>query len=525
MVIFSMGESRRSVFEGFTLVGGRGGGGWHFSSRGGGILCLGSSPTIRGCTIRDFEASLGGGIYIGDDSQALISSCIISGNYGFLGGGIACGEKCSARIEGCTVDHNENSGIRILRGDPGDDAPRLEIDSTRIFHNRADCDNGGGGGICVENGIARIVNCAIYKNEGWAAGFGGAIEVDQAIVEIVCSTLAGNRADGAAGGIFLYGGTLRLIDTILWGNGDNLLVSSPDTNPSSVEVSFSVIGGETDLAGLGAIDADPLFADPMILDYDSESGDISLAPGSPAIDAGTSVDAPEDDLEGRPRPCGAGVDIGAYEYGDCVSPGCGDPNGDEDHDGVTNAFEDLDGDGVCATDDTDGDGIPNILDPDDDGDGVPTADELIYGDTDDDGIPNYLDDDDDADGIPSRLEDLNGNGNPSDDDGNSDGRPAYLDPTETTAPGRFKRGDSNADSTTDISDAIGILSFLFTGGKAPSCQKAADVTDDGTVDISDGVALLSHLFLGGKAPPEPFAAFGIDPTVDELTCEGFGPCG
>jgi hypothetical protein len=88
----------------------------------------------------------------------------------------------------------------------------------------------------------------------------------------------------------------------------------------------------------------------------------------------------------------------------------------------------------------------------------------------------------------------------------------------------FLRGDANADAASDISDAIGILSFLFTGGKAPPCQKAADVTDDGGLDISDGVALLSHLFLGGKVPPDPFTACGTDPTVDELTCDSFEPC-
>ncbi|HKZ55219.1 MAG TPA: right-handed parallel beta-helix repeat-containing protein [Anaerolineales bacterium] len=39
-----------------------------------------------------------------------------------------------------------------------------------------------------------------------------------------------------------------------------------------------------------------------------------LTPSSPAIDAGTSQDAPSSDIEGNPRPRGAGYDIGAYEF-------------------------------------------------------------------------------------------------------------------------------------------------------------------------------------------------------------------
>jgi hypothetical protein len=41
--------------------------------------------------------------------------------------------------------------------------------------------------------------------------------------------------------------------------------------------------------------------------------DFRLAPASPAIDAGLSTGAPSDDLDGNPRPVGAGVDVGAYE--------------------------------------------------------------------------------------------------------------------------------------------------------------------------------------------------------------------
>jgi hypothetical protein len=39
-----------------------------------------------------------------------------------------------------------------------------------------------------------------------------------------------------------------------------------------------------------------------------------LSANSPAIDKGTSTNAPTFDYDGNPRPSGKGIDIGAYEY-------------------------------------------------------------------------------------------------------------------------------------------------------------------------------------------------------------------
>lgn len=88
----------------------------------------------------------------------------------------------------------------------------------------------------------------------------------------------------------------------------------------------------------------------------------------------------------------------------------------------------------------------------------------------------------------------------------------------------FRRGDSNADGRTDISDPIAILNSLFLGMQKTTCQKAGDANDDGNLDISDAVFLLSYLFLGGEVPKEPLGICGIDPTPDELTCESFTGC-
>jgi hypothetical protein len=96
-----------------------------------------------------------------------------------------------------------------------------------------------------------------------------------------------------------------------------------------------------------------------------------------------------------------------------------------------------------------------------------------------------------------------------------------------TAP-TFRRGDPDGSGTIDLSDAIGVLSWLFLGGPAPGCQDAADADDDGAIDLSDPIAILGFLFLGAGAPPAPGPdACGEDPTVDGLpTCEaGCGPAG
>ena len=91
----------------------------------------------------------------------------------------------------------------------------------------------------------------------------------------------------------------------------------------------------------------------------------------------------------------------------------------------------------------------------------------------------------------------------------------------------FQRGDGNADGQTDVSDAVFILSYLFTGGPTPSCLDAADSNDSGgtAVDLSDPIHLLYFLFIGGPEPPAPFSVCGSDPTVDgdDLSCKAFPP--
>lgn len=87
---------------------------------------------------------------------------------------------------------------------------------------------------------------------------------------------------------------------------------------------------------------------------------------------------------------------------------------------------------------------------------------------------------------------------------------------------RFLRGDANQDGKHDLSDAILILSYLFTEGKA-DCLDALDVNDDGANQLSDPIYLLTYLFTEGPPPPAPFLACGEDPTPDGLGCTAPNP--
>ena len=66
--------------------------------------------------------------------------------------------------------------------------------------------------------------------------------------------------------------------------------------------------GASEIYGSDYVEGDPKFVN-------ASGADFHLQQGSPAIDAGSSSNAPSDDFDGNSRPYGSGYDIGAYEYG------------------------------------------------------------------------------------------------------------------------------------------------------------------------------------------------------------------
>ena len=95
----------------------------------------------------------------------------------------------------------------------------------------------------------------------------------------------------------------------------------------------------------------------------------------------------------------------------------------------------------------------------------------------------------------------------------------------------FHRGDVNNDSLLDISDAVGTLDYLFSGGLRISCLEAADFNNDRVIDITDPVACLNYLFIGGEPPAHPGpveSPCGEDPdeigSQGNLGCEEYSGC-
>jgi hypothetical protein len=233
---------------------------------GSGIVCDNANPIITNCTIANNTADYGGGIWLWNNSYPTIINCTIKENNTALGATIHCGNS-SPTITNCTIADNtggDSGGIGLYN------SPLNTIITNSIIKNNTGSSIGGIN--CYDSSLI-ITNCTIADNTG-----------------------------GDNGGIdFVWGLSLTITNSILWGDYPNEINTGP-TSPAHI-VTFSNIQGG--YSGAGNIAADPLFVG---------NGDYHLTALSPCINKGTSIGAPDYDIDGDSRPQGAGYDIGADEY-------------------------------------------------------------------------------------------------------------------------------------------------------------------------------------------------------------------
>ena len=203
------------------------------------------------------------------------------------------GEERDSVLEGFTIRGGDPSGgILVEEASP-------TIAGNVITENWGEY---GDSAVCVHGGSPLIVGNLIAGNSGEEPGAGvGSWFGAQPVIAF--TTIAGNRypaihCDEES--------TATASSCILW---DNRRSEEDDISlPESASVTYSCVEGGA--PGQGNISADPRFVDP-------EGGNYRLQAGSPPIDAAEASGAPEVDLDGNRRPCGAGNDMGAYERGAC----------------------------------------------------------------------------------------------------------------------------------------------------------------------------------------------------------------
>ena len=61
-------------------------------------------------------------------------------------------------------------------------------------------------------------------------------------------------------------------------------------------------------------------------------------------------------------------------------------------------------------------------------------------------------------------------------------------------------GDANGSGSVNISDAVSLIAYIFSGGPAPNPLAAGDANCSGSINISDVVYLIAYIFSGGPAP-------------------------
>lgn len=240
-------------------------------------------------------------------------------------------------IRGNLVHDNHANGIH-MNGDISEGGDGLI--SNALVERNIIYGNGVGGGSAINmDGVtdSLVQNNLLYGNHASgislyhidaAAGSTGNVVVNNTIVNAADARWCININSGSTGN--------RILNNILY--NDHPFHGAITIDPSStagfvsdynsIVDRFSTDAGDTliDVAAWRALgyDANSFLATPADL-FVSPGFDFHLLGTSPAIDAGTSTNAPVIDLDGTPRPIGVGVDVGAYES---PVPTCGNGQGD-----------------------------------------------------------------------------------------------------------------------------------------------------------------------------------------------------
>jgi len=275
------------------------------SGGGGGIYLWESNATVRGNLVQGSTCTrYGAGIYVWGGAPRLMDNEIQGNVAGRNAGGIYMSGS-SALVQGNLIVGNvaggnglswNGGGLLVVHGSP-------TITANRILSNTA----GSSGGMGLEMaGHFTVTNNVIAHNstEGimlWEPPLQGLI---------AHNTIAYN---GGMGGIYLANGyvTPTIVNNIVVSNTYGIYAHADASGTLDHNDVWGNTAQDYDLPG--ALEPGPhdIQADPRLVNPAGD--DCHLRFGSPCIDVGVDAGVTTD-LNGDPRPLGAGYDIGADEY-------------------------------------------------------------------------------------------------------------------------------------------------------------------------------------------------------------------
>lgn len=246
----------------------------------------------------------GGGIYI-NVTPTMIRSCVIYGNTAYRGGGLFS-NAMGVDLLGNLFRENIadwGGGLYLYSGS-------ATVADNLIVANQATTWNGGG--LYINNAAPLLVNNVIRDNHVQpASGEGSGIYIYSSQPRLVHNTIAANTGGLGIGVKVANTGivysTVTMTNTIIYSHTVGLDVNQQDT--VILDGTLWYANSQFDWNGAGTINrSNDVFQDPKL----APDG-YHLLPGSGAIDAGVNAGLLPD-IDGQPRPSGAGYDIGADEY-------------------------------------------------------------------------------------------------------------------------------------------------------------------------------------------------------------------
>ncbi|MGD1278645.1 MAG: right-handed parallel beta-helix repeat-containing protein [Tepidisphaeraceae bacterium] len=263
---------------------------------GGKILALRSTAGPASTII---HVSGGVGVSLGGASE--LNGFTITGANSVFGAGVVV-NGVGTLIKGNIFDGNTESTGGYGAAIGGDVASPI-IDGNVFRNNTAD-EQHLSGVVCFINGSSpTIINNIFEDNTTRAINF---VLPSGNNPVVINNTFVRNEV------AIKYGSFSTTIcrNNILDGNTTGFLLDYPGYQPTwenndVYNNTANYAGGMPDLTGVsGNISADPEFV---------SASDLELLSGSPAIDSGSPLLAPDHDIAGDPRPMGGGYDMGAYE--------------------------------------------------------------------------------------------------------------------------------------------------------------------------------------------------------------------